>query len=284
MAGGDGLVHEVITGYFRHPDHENLSRVPVGIIPSGTANAMARELHTHQNQSHVSLVGRAALAAAVGQTRSVDVIKVAYQHTQEDIYALSVFGWGLSGSVALKADQMRKSAARRIPGTKRFRYDIAGFFQVMNSWPQVENGIFEYRDPSQRNERWIRQDLSCVNFIATNMRQLGKGHTIHPDIEPDDGKLGVVWAAANCSRKNLVWFSRQMKKGGYLSNCQKMSSVVVSEFKLTPANFDAASSSNTDDSMAKQNARAPFLIDGDPHRVEPVHVQVTLRHTLHSEA
>ena len=41
---------------------------------------------------------------------------------------------------------------------------------------------------------WIKQDLKCVNFIATNMKTLGKGHSIHPDVEVDDGRLGVVWA------------------------------------------------------------------------------------------
>ena len=31
---------QVITGYFLHPDREAISRIPVGITPSGTANAM----------------------------------------------------------------------------------------------------------------------------------------------------------------------------------------------------------------------------------------------------
>ena len=83
---------------------------------------------------------------------------------------------------------------------------------------------------------WERVHLSTVNFLATNLRELGKGHAIHPDVERNDGKLGLVWAAADCSRANLLGFTRQMKKGGFLKNCRKMQSARVTEFKLEPIN------------------------------------------------
>ena len=124
IAGGDGLVHEVITGYFLNPN-EKMREIPVGITPSGTANAMAHELHRHPSKTQVSIVGRAALAVAKGHTRRVDVLEV--KGEQETIYALSVFGWGLAGAVALKADQLRW-----IPGQKKARYDIAGAVTVLS--------------------------------------------------------------------------------------------------------------------------------------------------------
>ena len=45
------------------------------------------------------------------------------------IYALSCFGWGMSGAVALKADHLRW-----VPGQKNARYDIAGFVSLMKDW------------------------------------------------------------------------------------------------------------------------------------------------------
>lgn len=53
IAGGDGLVHEVVTGYFQHPDQEGIHKIPVGITPSGTANAMAHALHRHDVRGRV---------------------------------------------------------------------------------------------------------------------------------------------------------------------------------------------------------------------------------------
>ena len=37
-----------------------------------------------------------------------------------------MFGWGMAGAVALKADELRW-----IPGQKKMRYDIAGFVTMM---------------------------------------------------------------------------------------------------------------------------------------------------------
>ena len=69
-------MHEVITGYFQHPDQTTIhARVPVGITPCGTANAMAWELHTHPVRTKIAVVGRATLAVAKGKSRKVDVIK-----------------------------------------------------------------------------------------------------------------------------------------------------------------------------------------------------------------
>lgn len=111
-----------------NPDQEGMRRIPVGITPSGTANAMANTIHRHPSKSSVSLVGRAALAVAKGLTCKVDVIKVERETDDEEklVYALSCFGWGLAGAVALKADKLRW-----IPGQKKARYDIAGAVSML---------------------------------------------------------------------------------------------------------------------------------------------------------
>ena len=107
----------------------------MGIIPSGTANAMAHTMHLSSDKSLTSIIGHATLAAAGGYTRHVDVIKIATgaeELPEDDVYALSVYGWGLGGTVAKAADRMRW-----LPGQKRFRYDIAGFVSFMKDWPVV---------------------------------------------------------------------------------------------------------------------------------------------------
>jgi hypothetical protein len=85
-----------------------------------------------QNKSAVSVIGRAALAVAKGFTRKVDVIHV--QSATEEVFALSVFGWGLAGAVALKADKLRW-----LPGQRSARYDIAGFVTMIQvgAWVAV---------------------------------------------------------------------------------------------------------------------------------------------------
>jgi len=116
-------------------DQEGMRKIPVGITPSGTANAMANTIHRHPSKTSVSLVGRAALAVAKGLTCKVDVIRVERdtKDTEDDeklVYALSCFGWGLAGAVALKADKLRW-----IPGQKKARYDIAGAVSMLMARP-----------------------------------------------------------------------------------------------------------------------------------------------------
>lgn len=59
-------------------------KVPVGITPCGTANAMAQALHTHPVRTQISVVGRATLAVAKGKDRRVDVIKCVQQPVPKD--------------------------------------------------------------------------------------------------------------------------------------------------------------------------------------------------------
>ena len=42
---GDGLIHEVLNGLFDRVDwREALARLPIGVVPGGTGNALSRTL------------------------------------------------------------------------------------------------------------------------------------------------------------------------------------------------------------------------------------------------
>ena len=42
---GDGLIHEIVNGLFERVDwRESLARLPIGVIPGGTGNALSRTL------------------------------------------------------------------------------------------------------------------------------------------------------------------------------------------------------------------------------------------------
>lgn len=44
MVAGDGLPHEVYNGLMERPDAESAIKMPVGIIPGGSADGLARSL------------------------------------------------------------------------------------------------------------------------------------------------------------------------------------------------------------------------------------------------
>lgn len=109
---------------------------PMGIVPVGTANAMANDLDGGKSGNQLGLQSRAALAAAGGHTTRIDVVQVTPTEPPanappgtppaEPLYGLSCFGWGLAGAVALKAAQLRW-----VPGQRAARYDIAGFVTLV---------------------------------------------------------------------------------------------------------------------------------------------------------
>lgn len=252
ICGGDGLVHEVVTGFFRRPDHATIN-VTLGLVPSGTANAMAHELHAHPSKSHAALVGRAALAAARNHTRRVDVISAAINDKPEDnTYALSVFGWGLAGTVAKVADQLRW-----IPGQKRFRYDLAGFVSMMKDWPIKCKAAFSY--PMGSGGEWVSEEIDCLNFTATNLPWLGVDHPMTSDVGPDDGYLVVSYAPSSLSKMQVVEMGMSMKNHHYLMEHKFAKTVKVPEFKLTGV---------------EPGCKYDMNIDGDPMPASDVHIKV----------
>lgn len=271
VCGGDGLVHEVVTGHFLHPNKAELDdKVPIGICPCGTANAMANALHTHEDTSQISVVGRAALATCKGQHTKVDVIKCVQQPIKDssdeslqgpdpiEIYALSCFGWGMAGAVALKADKLRW-----IPGQRSMRYDLAGFVSLVSDWPVADSCVLEYREAEPYSDEdpkpWQKAEIKLINLITTNMDTLGKGHPIYPGVEPDDGRLVLSYIDASKkmnNRKNVVKLGLAMKKGKHLGKGKGVVSYSLKEFKIKPTAF-----------------KSPFCIDGDPHDVSEVHVK-----------
>lgn len=72
---------EVISGLMDRTDECMASGFPVGLIPSGTANAMANELDRFESQSYVELIGATALMVAGGATKPVDVIHMTKMST-----------------------------------------------------------------------------------------------------------------------------------------------------------------------------------------------------------
>eukprot|EP00039_Didymoeca_costata_P004887 m.76845 g.76845 ORF g.76845 m.76845 type:complete len:834 (+) comp12585_c0_seq1:102-2603(+) len=252
VAGGDGLVSEVVTGLYLRSDNLIESGFPVGIVPSGTANAMANELDAYVSETYVQLIGRAALMIAEGHKRKVDLISV--KGTNHTTCGLSCVGWGLAGAVALKADQLRW-----LPGQRHFRYDIAGFVTLMKNWPLSCKGTFEFLVESENGEeKWEAEEIQMINMIATNCPKLGVDHPICKDVRIDDGKLAVAFMDGNHTRMEAVQAAMSMKKGNYLTEHKFMRNRCVRKFRMTPS----------------KDSTVPLLIDGDPLELEEVEIEV----------
>ncbi len=100
VAGGDGTVSEVAAA-MRH------SAVPLGILPTGTANLLARNLHLPLNN-----VSAAAKIAFTGGDRAIDVGVIAYRLTDGRTATRPYFvmaGFGIDADMVAGTDVATKT-------------------------------------------------------------------------------------------------------------------------------------------------------------------------------
>lgn len=163
-AGGDGTVAGVASGLVH-------SQVPLGIVPSGTGNALARELKIPMQQS-------LALEIITGShtLRSFDALQV-----QERFFFLNL-SFGVSAQAMLDAERQVK----RKFGV--FAYVWSGLKRLVGFQPYK----FEL-DIDGQTYRFRASEIVVANSAIVGLPAL----RIAPDVRFDDGRFNVCIVRAN---------------------------------------------------------------------------------------
>lgn len=104
ICSGDGLVHEVVNGLLERADWEKAIQMPVGIIPTGSGNALCfGSLHSLGEQP-LDLTS-AIYAVIRGYTQPLDICSVVTP-TQKMYSFLSV-AWGIISDVDIESEKYR---------------------------------------------------------------------------------------------------------------------------------------------------------------------------------
>lgn len=162
VGGGDGTVTAVAHGV-----HRSGERLPIGILPLGTGNGMARVLG-------LPLEPEQTLGAlAAGQVVEVDVVEV----ESHDTIALLFLGAGLDARINRDADAAQKA-----------RWGFAAYLKAtIDNLRRVKNHDVTLRlDGEERSLR--AHTVSVLN--ATRLDVMGM--RLGPDARPDDGLLKVT--------------------------------------------------------------------------------------------
>ncbi len=111
VAGGDGTINEVVDGML----HTN---VPLAILPGGTANVLARELHLpiHIAKAAARITGLTPVRIAVGSSRMGGTLPRAF---------VCMAGAGLDAEIVYRLNLDLKAAAGKLA------YYVGGFSQVL---------------------------------------------------------------------------------------------------------------------------------------------------------
>jgi YegS/Rv2252/BmrU family lipid kinase len=159
VMGGDGLIGQIggaLAG----------GEVPMGVIPGGRGNDLARVLGIP-----TEIPGAVDLLAA-GQTRAVDVGEV------NDRRFLGIASCGFDSEANRIANQ-----ARLVKGNLVYLYAA---LRALAAWKPARFEVVLDGDP-----RWF----TGYSVAAANSKAFGGGMLIAPDAELDDGRLDVVWVS-----------------------------------------------------------------------------------------
>lgn len=181
-AGGDGTVRLLC--------HE-LARtgVPIGIVPLGTGNLLARNLS-------LPLHPRDAIdVALLGQDRAVDIVQVEGDDLPETAFTVMA-GLGLDAAIMMGApDELKKRIgwpAYLVSGMQQlFRYPLANVEITIDDLPPVR--------------------VRARTVVIGNVGLLQAGFPLLPDARIDDGELDVVVIAPRSRRD---WLSVAVRLAG----------------------------------------------------------------------
>lgn len=214
-AGGDGLVCITLGALAG-------SAVPLGLVPGGTGNDLARELGVPEHDPIA-----AADVVLDGRVRRVDLGTV--ESSTEPIRFATVVGTGFDARVTLRANRMRYP---RGP----LRYTLAALAE-MASGLAVPYRIELSGAPGQSD---AVVEIEAVMVAVGNTRSYGGGMLICPDAVLDDGLLDVTVVGA-MSRLEMIRLLPALAAGKRVDHpalSQYRASTIVATAPGAPATAD----------------------------------------------
>jgi YegS/Rv2252/BmrU family lipid kinase len=162
VCGGDGTVREVCAELAG-------TGIPVGIVPAGTGNLLARNLQ-------IPLFIRAAIDVALnGQDRAIDLVEVSGDGF-EDTHFMVMAGMGLDAAIM---EGVNEDIKRKVGW---FAYVLSGLKALMSPVVKVEIAVDDGEFTTYK----------AVTVVVGNVGFLQAGMPLLPDATIDDGVLDVV--------------------------------------------------------------------------------------------
>lgn len=178
--GGDGLINVTLDAVAR-------TGVPLGLVPAGTGNDLARELGV-PTEDPVA----AADIVVDGRTRTIDLGQIESAAPESaPMWFVTVTGTGFDARVTLRANAMRWPRGR-------LRYTVAALAEISSRLTVPYRGELTgvVTDGLTNPGTGSELALNAVMVAVGNTRTYGGGMLICPDAVLDDGLLDLTVVGA----------------------------------------------------------------------------------------
>ncbi|NKY30730.1 YegS/Rv2252/BmrU family lipid kinase [Nocardia gamkensis] len=231
--GGDGLINVTLPAVAE-------TGVPLGMIPAGTGNDLARELGVPTDDP----VAAAALVLR-GRTRTIDLGRI--ESSVPPMWFATVAGTGFDARVTLRANEMRWPRGR-LRYTAAALAEISGRFTVPYRVELVDAVTDGLTNPGVGSVL----ETEAVMVAVGNTRTYGGGMLICPDALMDDGLLDLTVVGA-LSRGEMLRLLPALSAG------KRQDHPEVKQFRAAAVTLTAAG--------------APATADGEPAGTLPITIR-----------
>ncbi|KAF1539036.1 Sphingosine kinase 1, partial [Eudyptes schlegeli] len=237
---GDGLLYEVVNGLMDRPDWAAALRMPLGILPCGSGNALAAAINFHAGLAPalgLSLLQNCAVLLCRGTPSPLDLVSVTTASGARVFSFLSV-AWGLVADVDIESERLRRlGPARFALGTAARLLALHTYRGRLSYLPAVpRSATADAADASPPTPppsppggpvddllvplgqpvppSWVTLEGDFVLVLAIYQSHLGAELVAAPRARPDDGLIHLCYVRGGVSRGALLRVLLAMARGG----------------------------------------------------------------------
>lgn len=225
---GDGLFHELVNGLMDRSDWQQAIQIPLGIIPAGSGNALAKSIDV----AHPSM---AALSILHGHVKPMDLYahKVLNSPVPEVKFGFLEIMWALVADIDLESEYMRwagparftLTAIQRVMKLRQYRGHLT-YMPYLDTHPETvemdgvkhDKPVLQYINDvnaDSQPEGWSIVDADFTYFMAMNVTHCSTDFLVAPNAQLSDGTLDLVWVESG-NRTQMLKILLDTESGAYV--------------------------------------------------------------------
>lgn len=230
IVSGDGLLHEIIQGLFQRDDNQDVINIPLGIIPAGSGNGLARSLaHINKEKYDKGQAFASVLNLVSGRTKPMDLTRVRTQ-SGRTYYSFLSIGWGFLADCDIESEVLRFMGEPRFALWSAIRVaNLRHYRGRLHYKPAVTSSD----GPRPNSEGWVITEDDFISVYCVSLPWIGTSILMAPKSTLSDGLLYLVIIRKGVTRVQLtnILFAFETEKHLSLPGVETLP---VTAFKLEP--------------------------------------------------